>query len=30
MTEMRKQMDAMHKDTAAGTGTKKPAPRDGK
>ncbi|BBP03067.1 hypothetical protein TPL01_25050 [Sulfuriferula plumbiphila] len=34
MSEMRKQVDAMHKDAAAGTGTKKPAPhlhpRDGK
>lgn len=34
MNEMRKQMDTMHKDAAAGTGTKKPAqhlhPRDGK
>ena len=34
MTEMRKQMDTMHKDTAAGTGKKKPTqhlhPKDGK
>lgn len=34
MGEMRKQMDMMHKDTAPGTGAKKPAPhshpRDGK